>query len=114
MNLFEQGLLRYLKPEQLSLIQSKKVGIGGAGGLGSNCAMILVRSGFRSLEIIDQDVIDASNLNRQQYYTAEIGLPKVDMLKKRLLDINADASITIHQGQWNEGNADTFFKGFDY
>ena len=114
MNIFEQGLLKYLKPEQLALIQSKKVGIGGAGGLGSNCAMMLVRSGFKNLEIIDQDVIDASNLNRQQYFTAEIGLPKVDTLKKRLLDINPDANILIHQTKWHEGNAENFFKGFDY
>ena len=114
MNIFEQGLLKYLKPEDLSLIQSKKIGIGGAGGLGYNCAMILARSGFKNLEIIDQDLIDASNLNRQQYYTAEIGLPKVETLKKRLLDINPDANILIHQAQWNEGNAENFFKGFDY
>src|SRR5580704_15932635 len=97
MNLFEQGLLKYLKPEQLTLIQSKKIGIGGAGGLGSNCAMMLVRTGFKHLEIIDQDVIDASNLNRQQYFPDEIGLPKVDTLKKRLLDINPEADIRIHQ-----------------
>jgi len=114
MNIFEQGLLRYLKPEQLALIQSIKVGIGGAGGLGSNCAMMLVRSGFKHLEIIDQDVIDASNLNRQQYFTAEIGLPKVERLKQRLLDINPDATILIHQTKWHEGNAEIFFKGFDY
>ncbi len=114
MNIFEQGLLKYLKGEQLALIQSKKVGIGGAGGLGSNCAMVLVRSGFKRLEIIDQDLIDASNLNRQQYYTAEIGLPKVEVLKKRLLDINPDADILINQTQWNEGNAASFFKGFDF
>ena len=114
MNIFEQGLLKYLKPEQLALIQSKKIGIGGAGGLGSNCAMILVRSGFKHLEIIDQDVIDASNLNRQQYFTREIGLPKVEVTKQRLLDINPDANITVCKTQWNEGNADQFFKGFDF
>ena len=114
MNIFEQGLLRYLKPEQLALIQSKKVGIGGAGGLGSNCAMILVRSGFKNLEIIDQDVIDPSNLNRQQYYSTEVGLPKVEVTKKRLLDINPEANILIHQTKWHEGNAEDFFKGFDY
>lgn len=114
MNILEEGLLKYLKPEQLSMIQSKKIGMGGAGGLGSNCAMMLVRSGFRNLEIIDQDIIDPSNLNRQQFYAAEIGLPKVDTLKKRLLDINPDANIIIHQAKWHEGNADNFFKGFDY
>jgi sulfur carrier protein ThiS adenylyltransferase len=114
MNILEQGLLKYLKPEQLSLIQSKKIGIGGAGGLGSNCAMMLVRSGFNHLEIIDQDVIDPSNLNRQQFYAAEIGLPKVDTLKKRLLEINPDAHILIHRAKWHEGNAESFFRGFDY
>jgi sulfur carrier protein ThiS adenylyltransferase len=102
MNTFEQGLLKYLKPEQLAVIQSKKIGIGGAGGLGSNCAMMLVRSGFKHLEIIDQDLIDASNLNRQQYFTDEIGLPKVTITKKRLLDINRDAQILIHQTRWDE------------
>src|SRR5476651_554631 len=114
MNILEQGLLKYLKPEQLSLIQSKKIGIGGAGGLGSNCAMMLVRTGFKHLEIIDQDVIDASNLNRQQYFADEVGLVKVDMTKKRLLDINPDANIIIHKTQWNEGNAEQFFKGYDF
>ena len=103
-----------MKPEQLALIQSKKVGIGGAGGLGSNCAMILVRSGFKQLEIIDQDVIDASNLNRQQYFTREIGLPKVSITKQRLLDINPDARIITHKIQWNENIAAGFFKGFDF
>jgi sulfur carrier protein ThiS adenylyltransferase len=114
MNVFEEGLLKYLKPQQLSLIQSKKVGIGGAGGLGSNCAMVLVRSGFKNLEIIDQDVIDPSNLNRQQYFTNEVGLPKVKITKKRLLDINPNANILIHQTKWHEGNADNFFNGFDF
>jgi len=114
MNIFEQGLLRYLTPEQLALIQSKKIGIGGAGGLGSNCAMVLVRSGFKHLEIIDQDVIDPSNLNRQQYFTSEVGQPKVGRLKQRLIDINPDANITIHQTKWHEGNAADFFKGYDY
>src|SRR5271156_4881880 len=100
MNLFEQGLLRYLKSEQLAAIQSKKIGIGGAGGLGSNCAMMLVRTGFKHLEIIDQDVIDPSNLNRQQFFSNEVGLSKVEVTKKRLLDINPDADIKIHQLQW--------------
>jgi len=114
MNTFEQGLLKYLSAEQLALIQSKKIGIGGAGGLGSNCAMMLVRCGFKHLEIIDQDVIDASNLNRQQYFTAEIGQPKVAITQRRLLDINPGAHITIHQTQWHEGNAANFFNGFDF
>lgn len=113
-NTFEQGLLRYLSKDQLATIQSKHVGIGGAGGLGSNVAMILVRSGFKNIEILDQDVIDASNLNRQQYFYDEIGLTKVEVTKKRLLDINPDAHIVIHQTKWTEDNADQFFKGADF
>lgn len=114
LNTFEQGLLKYLKPEQLAVIQSKKIGIGGAGGLGSNCAMMLVRSGFKHLEIIDKDVIDASNLNRQQYYLDEIGLSKVEVTRKRLLAINPDLTIKVHHLEWNETIADQFFQGFDY
>ena len=114
MNIFEQGLLKYLKPEQLHQIQSKRIGIGGAGGLGSNCAMMLVRSGFRHFEIVDKDIIDPSNLNRQQYFVDEIGLSKVEITKQRLLKINPQAEIIIHQTEWNEGNADQFFKGFDF
>lgn len=114
LNAFEQGLLRYLSKDQLATIQAKRVGIGGAGGLGSNAAMILVRSGFKNIEILDQDVIDASNLNRQQYFYDEIGLPKVEVTKKRLLDINPDANIIIHQTKWTEDNAPQFFKGADF
>ena len=110
MNTFEQGLLRYLKEDQLKTIQSAKIGIGGAGCLGSNAAMILVRSGVKHLEIVDKDVIDASNLNRQQYYTDEIGLPKVSVTQKRLLAINPDAEIIVHQTEWSENNAPSFFK----
>lgn len=114
MNPFEQGLLKYLQPEQLKTIQSKKIGIGGAGGLGSNTAMILTRSGFKHFEIIDQDVIDASNLNRQQFFIHEIGQDKVSVLKKRLLDINPDLNITAHKTKWTPETGDQYFKGFDF
>jgi len=114
LNAFEQGLLRYLKPEQWNTIQSKKIGIGGAGGLGSNCAIVLVRSGFKNFEIIDQDIIDASNLNRQQYYFNEIGLSKAEVTHKRLLDINPDLNIIVHKTQWNETIAEQFFKEADF
>ena len=114
MNLFEQGLLRYLTKDQLTLIQGHRIGIGGAGGLGSNVAMILTRSGFKHLEIIDQDVIDSSNLNRQQYFLAEIGHDKVTVLKKRLLDINPDLDITVHKTQWSPETGDQYFKNCDF
>ncbi|MCA9406198.1 MAG: sulfur carrier protein ThiS adenylyltransferase ThiF [Candidatus Omnitrophica bacterium] len=114
MNTFEQGLLTYLTKEQLATIQSKRIGIGGAGGLGSNCAMILVRTGFKHIELLDMDVIDASNLNRQQYFLEEIGKPKVEITRRRLLDINPDLNITVHQVQWTTDNANQFFQNADF
>jgi sulfur carrier protein ThiS adenylyltransferase len=114
MNTFEQGLLTYLNEDQLKKIRSVKIGIGGAGGLGSNCAMILVRCGFSRMEILDQDVIDASNLNRQQYYLAELGKPKVVVTRQRLLDINPNLEIIVHQTTWTPANGHEFFLDCDF
>ena len=109
MNLLEQGLLKYLTKEQLAQIQSVKVGIGGAGGLGSNVAMMLVRTGFNNLEILDHDVIDPSNLNRQQYFSDEVGQPKVDVTKNHLLGVNPDLKIVIHRIKWSSEIGDQYF-----
>jgi len=65
MNEFEIGLMSYLGREKLEKLGKVKVGIAGAGGLGSNCALHLVRSGFKNLKIVDFDVVEPSNLNRQ-------------------------------------------------
>ena len=113
-NEFEKGLLHYLSEEQLAKIQSMKIGIGGAGGLGSNVAMILTRCGFKHFEILDQDVVDASNLNRQQYYLEEIGDVKVQITKNRLLAINPDLEMAIYQTQWRSEDGDKYFKGCDF
>ena len=113
MNAFEAGLLRYFKPEQLQLIQRQKIGIAGAGGLGSNVMAALIRSGFKHFEVIDKDTVDASNLNRQDYTLADIGSPKVECLKRRMLSINPDAEIIIHQREWTPGDAGDLFKNAD-
>lgn len=108
-NAFIEGLKRYLSDEDLTTIQSTAIGIGGAGGLGSNVAMMLVRSGFEKLEIIDQDMIDASNLNRQQYFLNEIGQSKVETLAKRLQAINPRVQIKTHHQTWTEDMAGPLF-----
>ena len=56
------------------------IGIGGAGGLGSNVAVNLVRSGITDIKIADFDVIEQSNLNRQFYFRDQIGQNKVNAL----------------------------------
>ena len=109
-NIFEAGLRRYLTDAQLEKIRAARIGIGGAGGLGSNVAIALIRTGFRHLEILDKDIVEASNLNRQDYILSDIGKPKVERLKARLLSINPDANITIHHEEWTPANAENFFK----
>jgi sulfur carrier protein ThiS adenylyltransferase len=110
MNTFETALLRYLKPEELAAIQAARIGIGGAGGLGSNVAVILARTGFKHFEIIDKDVVEPSNLNRQHYTLADIGKPKVDRLKAALLSINPDIKIITHQREWPSETAEGLFE----
>ena len=110
MNIFETALLRYLKPEQLAAIQKTKIGIGGAGGLGSNVAVILTRTGFRCFEILDKDAVEASNLNRQNYTLADIGKPKVQCLKQALSAINPDVQLTLHQQEWTKNTASGLFQ----
>ena len=93
MNDFEKALIGYIGEKNLMKIQKIKVGIAGAGGLGSNCAFNLVRSGFKNFVIADFDVIEYSNLNRQFYFYNQTGQLKTEMLKQNLLAINPDAMI---------------------
>lgn len=67
-----------------------KIGIAGAGGIGSNVAFHLVRSGVRDLKVFDFDRVEASNLNRQFYFADQIGLPKVEALKTNLQRIDPE------------------------
>ena len=93
LNDFERALAGILGEKKLAAIQKVKIGIAGAGGLGSNCALFLVRSGFKKFRIVDFDVVEYSNLNRQFYFADQVGRRKVDALKENLLRINPDLEI---------------------
>lgn len=97
MNRTERGIAKYLGENQLNFLQNITIGIAGAGGLGSNCAMNLVRSGFKRLIIADFDRIEESNLNRQFFFLSQIGEYKVDALAKNLKNVNPDIELTIHK-----------------
>ena len=83
----------YLTPEERAVLESARVGIAGAGGLGSNCAMHLVRAGIQRLTVVDFDVVNESNLNRQFFFRDQLGQKKVAALKENLLRIDPDADI---------------------
>jgi sulfur carrier protein ThiS adenylyltransferase len=74
-------------------LRKKCVFIAGAGGLGSNVAISLVRAGVTDLTVADFDRVEPSNLNRQQYFRDQVGMLKVDALKENLLRINPDLKI---------------------
>ncbi len=76
-------------------IKRGRVGIAGAGGLGSHVAFALARVGVGQLNIADFDVVEPSNLNRQQYFIDQIGMPKVVALQANLQRINPNVTINI-------------------
>ena len=110
MNNFERALADYVGEERLSKIQKVKIGIGGAGGLGSNCAFNLVRSGFRKFKIVDFDVVEASNLNRQFYFSDQLGMPKVKALEENLKRINPDIAIETGMERITDENVKNVFE----
>lgn len=84
----------FLNERERAILSRAKIGIAGAGGLGSNCAMHLVRSGIKKICVVDFDVVSPSNLNRQFFFKNQLGLPKVEALKSNLLQIEPTAEIT--------------------
>lgn len=86
------------------------MGIAGAGGLGSNCAMLLVRSGIKRLTIVDFDSVEASNLNRQYFLPADVGRPKVAALGEHLLSISPDLKLKLINTRLSVENATDIFK----
>jgi len=91
--------------ENREKLYTKTVLIVGVGGVGGYVAESLVRSGIGHLVLIDYDTIDITNKNRQLIaLDSTIGMKKVEVLKKRLLDINGDCQIDIHDTFLTEEN----------
>ena len=107
---------RLIGREGMQAMASVRVVLFGVGGVGSWCAEGLVRSGIQHLTIVDSDVVCASNINRQLMATTQtIGRPKVDVLKKRLLEISPDAEIDARHEIFCEATASSFhLDDYDY
>ncbi|MDR3541269.1 MAG: sulfur carrier protein ThiS adenylyltransferase ThiF [Desulfosporosinus sp.] len=120
MNPLITGLAETLPPDQLARVQQTPVGIAGLGGLGSNVAWHLVRSGFSHLVLADFDRVEASNLNRQVYFPDQLGLLKTEALAENLLRINPDLHLELWSSLVTPDNVQTIFgqcsvwvEGFD-
>lgn len=75
-------------PNSIEILREKHVGIAGLGGLGSNIAVMLARAGVGKMTLVDFDMIDPSNLNRQHYFNRHVGQKKTEALRMQLLEIN--------------------------
>ena len=83
--------------EGMEKLRNAKVAVFGLGGVGSFVCEGLVRSGIGNFVLVDFDKVDESNINRQIIATTKtIGRNKVDVMKERILDINPDANVEIH------------------
>ncbi len=113
MDLFRQDLVKKLGESRLAEIEKARIGIAGAGGLGSNCAACLVRVGFRNFTIADFDAVDPSNLDRQFYFEDQVGMKKVEALRANLLRINPKLELLLCHVRLEPGNIVQVFRDCD-
>lgn len=90
--------------------ESIRIGIAGLGGLGSNIAMMLARSGIRHFVLADFDIVDESNLNRQHYFPCHIGRKKTECMREQLLNLNPDITLKTFDTYLNGENMAEIFK----
>ena len=90
-----------------------RIGIAGAGGLGSNIAMMLARSGVGHLVIADFDTVDESNLNRQHYAREHVGASKVDALSQQIHAVDPRVEMQAFRLRVTPQNARELFGGCD-
>ena len=88
MELKEEDLLKRNVKGISKKLKKTRVCILGLGGLGSNVAVLLARSGIGFLKLVDFDTVEASNLNRQQYRISHIGIKKTEAMKSIIREIN--------------------------
>ncbi len=97
-------------------LKNSRVAVFGLGGVGGYTVEALARSGVGALDLIDHDTISPTNINRQLLAThSTVGLSKAEAARLRVLDINPEASVTVHPVFYGPDTANTFdFTQYDY
>lgn len=93
----------YIHADTQAKIRNTRLLIAGCG-IGSGPAVCAARMGFENFILVDGDAVDAHNLNRQFYDFADVGKPKVEALKDKILRINPEAKVEAIQDYLNESN----------
>lgn len=112
-SLFRQGVSQFLGQQELCRLESVRIGVAGCGGIGSNAALLLARSGIRQFLLVDFDRIEASNLNRQQYFPEDVGQFKADVLAKTLRRLRTDMDVLTRRSRLSEENVERMVDGAD-
>ena len=107
---FESLMMARHTPGVHRKIKRSVVGIAGLGGLGSIVAMALARIGVGTLILVDSDVVEPSNLNRQQYFIHQIGMPKIKALQENIAGVNPYVNILVFQERLNRNNVERIFR----
>ncbi len=102
--------------ENMDKLQKSRVAVFGVGGVGGYTVEALARSGVGTLDLIDNDKVCLSNINRQIIATrSTVGKYKVDVAKERIIDINPDAKVNIYKTFYLPETKDQFhFEDYDY
>jgi molybdopterin/thiamine biosynthesis adenylyltransferase len=96
-------------------LAAASVAVLGAGGVGAPCLYYLAGAGIGHIEIVDMDVVERSNLNRQVLYgEGDIGRPKVEAARARLLDLNPDINVSSIMERVTPENTMHFIRGYDF
>ena len=105
-----------LGKEAMEQLSKARVAVFGVGGVGGYACEALVRSGIGAFDLIDDDKVCLTNLNRQIIATRKtVGKYKTDVMKERMLEINTDVDVAIHKCFFLPENADEFpFEEYDY
>ena len=111
MQRYSRNILLIKDAGQTKLLKSKVL-ICGCGGLGSTVIMNLAGSGVGTIGLIDDDVVEVSNLNRQ-FIHKNIGEDKVTSAKKRILEYNPEITVNTYKIRLDENNYQSIVKDYD-
>lgn len=103
-----------LKSEKIKKkLRDSSVGIAGLGGLGSNAAVALARTGVGRLVLVDFDLVEEDNLTRQYYFLDQVGKAKTEALKDNIKRINLEVKVIVYNLKLEKGSMEKPFKDVD-
>ena len=109
---FEKNFCRRHSPGVYEKMKASSVAIAGLGGLGSNIAVMLARMGVGRMLLVDFDLVESSNLNRQHYSTKHLKQKKTDAIKSQLAEINPFVELNTRDVVITDENAADVFRGY--